>query len=136
MARGHHYKKKKETPELEITTFMNLMVVLVPFLLISAVFSRMGILELNLPSGGAGGEVDKPKLEIEVIVREKGIEIGNGKTILVRFPKDKETGEYDTRLLTEYLLKIKKEYVDKTDATILMEPDIHYEHLVLVMDRC
>ena len=36
---------------LNITAFMNLMVILVPFLLITAVFSRDGrILELTLPS--------------------------------------------------------------------------------------
>ena len=33
-----------------MTTFLNLMVVLVPFLLITAVFSRITILELNLNS--------------------------------------------------------------------------------------
>ena len=136
MARGHHYKRlPKEPPELNITSFLNLMVVLVPFLLISAVFSRMGILELSLPAGGAGGETpDKPKLTIEVIVRDKGIEIGNGKTILVRFPKKEGTDDYDTRLLSEYLLKIKSEYLQKKDALILMEPEIQYHHLVTVMD--
>ena len=155
MARRHHYKRlPKEPPELQITSFLNLMVVLVPFLLISAVFSRMAILELNLPVGaGDAGPVDKPKLTIEVIVRDKGIEIGNGKTIMVRFPKLKPGaggtatagadgeqaevaagGEYDVRTLSEYLLKIKAEYVDKKDATILMESDIEYRHLVQIMD--
>jgi biopolymer transport protein ExbD len=39
MAKRHHYKRRmKESPELDITTFLNLMVVLIPFLLISAVF--------------------------------------------------------------------------------------------------
>lgn len=134
MARRHHYKRlSKEPPELDITTFLNLMVVLVPFLLITAVFSRITILELNLPTGaGEGGKVDKPKITIEVIVREKGLEIGNGKTILVRLPKVED--KYDVKSLSEYLLKIKNEYVDKNDATILMEPDIAYESLVIVMD--
>ena len=134
MARRHHYKRpNKEPPELEITSFLNLMVVLVPFLLISAVFSRMVILELNLPVGaGDASKVDKPKLAIEVIVRDKGIEIGNGKTILARFPKVED--EYDVRTLSEYLLKIKAEYVDKRDVTILLEPDIEYEDLVRIMD--
>ena len=36
--------------------------------------------------------------------------------------------------LTNYLLKIKANFPDKTDATILMEPDIEYRHLVRVMD--
>ena len=46
MARVHHYRRRhKEAPELEMTTFLNLMVVLVPFLLITAVFSRIAISE-------------------------------------------------------------------------------------------
>jgi len=52
MARAHHYRRrqKEEAPELDMTTFLNLMVVLVPFLLITAVFSRITIVELDLPS--------------------------------------------------------------------------------------
>jgi len=87
MARRHHYRRKdKEVPELDITTFLNLMVVLIPFLLISAVFSRITILELDVPTGGAG-QVDKPKLVLEVIVRKKGIEISNGKGVVANMPK-------------------------------------------------
>ena len=132
--RRHHYRRiAKEPPELNITTFLNLMVVLVPFLLITAVFSRITILELNLPTGaGDASKVDKPKMTIEVIVREKGLEIGNGKTLIARFPKVDD--EYDVQKLTEYLLKIKSKYLNKKDATVLMEPNIEYETLVSVMD--
>ena len=51
MARAHHYRRrqKEEAPELDMTTFLNLMVVLVPFLLITAVFSRITIVELDHP---------------------------------------------------------------------------------------
>ena len=134
MARYRRYKRfEKEPPELNITTFLNLMVVLVPFLLITAVFSRITILELNLPTGaGDASKVDKPKMTVEVMVREKGLEIGNGKTILTRFPKVED--QYDVKKLSEYLLMIKTKYLDKKDATVLMEPDIEYENLVLVMD--
>ncbi len=134
MARHRRYKRyDKEPPELNITTFLNLMVVLVPFLLITAVFSRITILELNLPTGaGDASKVDKPKMTVEVIVRNKGLEIGNGKTILVRFPKVDD--QYDVQTMSEYLLMIKTKYLDKKDATVLMEPDIEYENLVLVMD--
>ncbi len=148
--RGHHYKRpKKEPPELNITTFLNLMVVLVPFLLITAVFSRITILELSLPSGAGGADSNKPQLTIEIIVREKGLEIGNGKQVLARFPLLKqsevklpsdENGQidtsklYDLKLLSEFLVKIKTKYPDKTDATVLMEPDIEYRVLIRVMD--
>ncbi len=142
MARRRH-GKSKEAPELDITAFLNLMVVLVPFLLVSAVFSRITILELNMPAGAGGADSKKPKISVEVVIREKGLEISNGRTVLARFPKinndDPEAApedekKYDRVSLTNYLLKIKANYPDKTDATILMEPDIEYRHLVSVMD--
>jgi len=132
MPRKHHYRQKsKEPPELEITTFLNLMVVLVPFLLITAVFSRITILQLKLPEG-AGGGADKDKVTIEVIVREKRLEIGNGKGVVASIPKIGD--KYDFKKLSEYLFKIKKNYPDKTDATVLVEPDIQYDYMVKTMD--
>lgn len=132
MARKHHYRAhSKEPPELDITTFLNLMVVLVPFLLITAVFSRITIMELDIPAG-AGGAVEKPKLTIEVIVREKGLEIGNGKGVVASIPKAE--GAYNLKKLSEHLLKIKGNYPEKTDATILLEPDIEYDYMIKVMD--
>ena len=133
MARRKHYRRiDKEAPELNITTFLNLMVVLVPFLLITAVFSRITILELNLPTGAGAASADKPQLSIEVVVREKGLEIGNGKSIIARIPKQDDA--YDLKKLAEYLLEIKSKVPDKTDALVLMEPDIEYDYLVLIMD--
>jgi biopolymer transport protein ExbD len=132
MSRRHHYRRKdKEAPELDITSFLNLMVVLIPFLLISAVFSRVTVLELDVPTGGAG-KADKPKLVLEVIVRKKGIEISNGKGVVASMPK--VDGKYDIPRLSTYLQKVKKNYPDKTDATVLMESELEYEYLVKVMD--
>jgi biopolymer transport protein ExbD len=132
MARRHHYKGKcKEVPEMDITTFLNLMVVLVPFLLASAVFSRITILELNLPAAAASS-ADKPQVTIEVIVREKGLQIGNGKGVVAAIPNVDE--KYDTEKLSKYLMKIKGNYPDKTDATVLLEEDIEYSVMVLIMD--
>ncbi|MEJ2653181.1 MAG: biopolymer transporter ExbD [Gammaproteobacteria bacterium] len=118
-------------PELDITTFLNLMVVLVPFLLITAVFSRISIMELNIPAG-AGGAVNKPKVTIEVIARKDRLEIGNGRGVIARLPNI--DGKYDLAKLSKYLLKIKANYPKKTDATILVEPNIKYDNMVKVMD--
>ena len=52
--RKHHYKRRKGNDyEIDVTTFLNLMVVLIPFLLITAVFSRLTIVELDLPSNAS-----------------------------------------------------------------------------------
>ncbi len=55
--RRHSRRRSAEAAELDMTTFLNLMVVLVPFLLIGAVFSRITIIELNLPSANGSAEV-------------------------------------------------------------------------------
>ncbi|WP_444886556.1 ExbD/TolR family protein [Microbulbifer sp. JMSA008] len=160
--RRRRHGRDKEAPELDITAFLNLMVVLVPFLLVSAVFSRVTILELNMPSGAGGGAPDDPTVTVEVVVRTEALEISDGEKVIARFPNltQSEEGEsapleaateegaggveqlallptaevYDLKKLTEFLLQVKASYPEKTDSILLMEADIAYEHLVGVMD--
>lgn len=114
-----------------MTTFMNLMVVLVPFLLISAVFSRIAIVELDLPSA-KGAPPDAPTFRVEVVVRDAGLEIMDGAQVIAAIPK--VNGAYDLSKLSEYLVAVKREYPDKEDASVLLEPDIQYDNLIQVMD--
>ena len=132
--RSHHYRRRSggDPPELNVTAFLNLMVVLVPFLLITAVFSRITILQLNLPQGGPGESPDKPDIQVEVIIRENSLEIGDGKRVIHRIGNDDDG--HDFQGLSEILLAIKKSYPEKTSATVLVEPDIQYDTLVAVMD--
>jgi biopolymer transport protein ExbD len=134
MARKHHYRRRhKEPTELDMTTFLNLMVVLVPFLLITAVFSRITIVELSLPSSSGGPAPTEPQFRVEVIVRDAGLEITNGDAVIAAMPRD-EGEPYDMERLSEYLVALKREYPEKEDASVLLEPDIAYDHLIQVMD--
>ena len=133
MARRHHYKRRtKETPELDITTFLNLMVVLVPFLLITAVFSRITIVELDLPSTSGGSAATDPGFRLEVVVREAGLEITNGKSIIAAIPKKDD--EYDLDTLSDYMVSLKRQNQNETAASVLLEPLIPYDYLIQVMD--
>ena len=114
-----------------MTTFMNLMVVLVPFLLITAVFSRITIVELDLPSA-KGPAPNTPTFRVEVVIREPGLEIMDGSKVIATIPK--VAGTYDLPTLSGHLVEIKREYPDKDDASVLVEPDIPYDYLVQVMD--
>ena len=129
-------RANQETAELNITAFMNLMVILVPFLLITAVFSRLAVLELNLP--GSSTEPADPQeqtFQLEVIIREDKIEVGDRNQGLLGVYPNTEEGEYDYDALSEKLSQLKKRYPSKTDASILLEQDIEYDTLVQVMDR-
>ncbi|MEJ2140066.1 MAG: biopolymer transporter ExbD [Gammaproteobacteria bacterium] len=133
MARRHHYRRRtKETPELDVTTFLNLMVVLVPFLLITAVFSRLTIVELNLPSSSGGSVSTEPNFRLEVIVREAGLEITNGNQVIAAIPKQDD--EYDIDTLSDYMVNLKRQYQNETAASVLLEPLIPYDYLIQVMD--
>lgn len=133
MARRHHYKRRgKETYDIDVTTFLNLMVVLLPFLLITAVFSRMTIVELNLPSSSGGPSSHEDNFRIEVIVREEGIEISNGSSIIASVPKKDD--EFDLETLSDFMIELKRDYPNQDAASVLMEPRIPYDYLIRVMD--
>jgi len=127
-------RHNEDTAELNITAFMNLMVILVPFLLITAVFSRLAILELNLP-GSSTEPVDPQEqtFQLEVIVRMDKIEVGDrNQGLLGRYPNTLDG--YDYEAVEKKLAELKEKYPTKTDASILLEPDIEYNTLVQVMD--
>ncbi|MBT8108323.1 MAG: biopolymer transporter ExbD [Gammaproteobacteria bacterium] len=129
----HHYKRRTgNTYEIDVTTFLNLMVVLVPFLLITAVFSRLTIVELNLPSSAGGPATGDSNFRVEVIVREEGMEISNGEMIIATIPKVDE--EYDLETLSEMIVELKREYPEHEEASVLMDPLIPYDYLIQVMD--
>jgi biopolymer transport protein ExbD len=109
------------------------MVVLVPFLLITAVFSRMTIVELDLPSTAGGQTNAENNFRVEVIVREEGMVISNGTGTIATIPK-LDDGEYDLDTLSEYIVELKREYPDHEEASVLMESHIPYDYLIQVMD--
>jgi len=134
MARRHHYQRRTKKPayDIDVTTFLNLMVVLVPFLLITAVFSRLTIVELDLPSSSGGPASNEEGFTPEVIVRQDIIEITNGKVIIAAIPNKDD--EYDLQSLSDYMVELKQTYPNQEAASVLMEARIPYDYLIQVMD--
>ncbi len=127
-------RQNDATADLNITAFMNLMVILVPFLLITAVFSRLAILELNLP--GSSTEPVDPQdqvFQLEVIVRSDKIEVGDRNQGLLGIYPNTDDG-YAFEAVGNKLAELKERYPEKTDASILLEQEIAYDTLVQIMD--
>jgi biopolymer transport protein ExbD len=139
MVRRFRSKRAKEDIDtdimhiLNLTPMMDILTVLVVFLLISAVFMSITIEELSVPTAAGGAAAAKPNFAIEVIVRKAGLEIANGASVETAIPK-KNDNTYDIERLSQLLLRLKAQYPDKEDATILMEPKIEYDYLIQVMD--
>jgi biopolymer transport protein ExbD len=131
MARHH---KRHESAEINLTSMIDMMTILVFFLLVHGGFIRLAILELNLPAAQSEQANDPPTFQLEIIVRDTGIEVGDRNVGLLNRIDNTPDG-YDYPKLTEYLVRLKEQFPDKTDATLLLEPDIEYDALVSVMDR-
>lgn len=133
MRRRRYRRRNKQDAELSITAFMNLMVILVPFLLITAVFSKISILELDLPSKSEVVKNKPKKLELEIVVRENSLRIQDRNRGVLKSIKNTQEG-YELAALNEYLQGLKSKHQDINNASILLEPNITYDVLVQIMD--
>jgi biopolymer transport protein ExbD len=125
---------RKTAAHLEITAFINLIVVLVPFLLSVAVFTRLAVVDLTLPAQSTGAEVLKPdNLQLEVVMRANALEVGDRIGGLIK-RIDSTANGYDLATLSAVMVQLKTRFPDKTEASVLAEPNTSYDQLVQVMD--
>ena len=89
-----NHAKYKGRNDLNIVPMIDMMVILVFFLLFTAVFSNTNILELNLPAPNSSVPELPKGLQLEVIVRQNVIEIADRNSGVLRSLPRKE-GEYD-----------------------------------------
>jgi biopolymer transport protein ExbD len=125
---------KHEHTEINLVSMIDMMTILVFFLLVHGGFIRLAVLQLNLPSASTAPTPEPPAFELEITVREAAIEIGDRSTGLINRVEKTDEG-YDFGRLTEYLQRIKQQFPEKDEATVLVEPQISYEVVVAVMDR-
>ncbi|MEA3178779.1 MAG: hypothetical protein QOI59_2302 [Gammaproteobacteria bacterium] len=138
MRRSYANKKlarhAKRPAELLLVPMIDIFTVLVTFLLMTAVFSRTVILQMNLPAAQTEFKEPPPGLQIEVMVRKNLLQVADRNTgPLATLPNIATGPDYDG--LTEYLKRVKAKFPDKTDASILLEPDTMYDTVVQVMDH-
>ncbi len=130
---ARHHRRYRGRNDLNIVPMLDVMVILVFFLIFTAVFSRTSILELSLPLPSSDAPLLPPQLELEVIVRHDSISVADRSSGPLKVIPTATTG-YDLAGLTEFLKVVKAKFPDKTDAMILLEPDVSYDTMVQVMD--
>jgi biopolymer transport protein ExbD len=127
------YMTGRDVASVDVTAFLSLMVILVPFLLITAVFSRITILEFQSAAGDNATASARDPLQLTIMVRQDVIEVyhaaRDGAYRLGRTP-----GTHELGALAGYLHELKGRFPDSDAATILLEPQVEYDTLVQVMD--
>ena len=138
MRRSYAIKKlarhKRKPAELLLVPMIDIFIVLVTFLLMTAVFSRTVILELNLPAQLAEFREPPKGLQLEVIVRKSELIVADRNSGPLA-PLPSTAAGYDFDGLAAYLQRVKAKFPEMTAATILLESDTPYDTLVQVMDK-
>lgn len=125
---------RKHPAALEVTAFINLIVVLIPFLLSTAVFTRLAVMDLSLPAQSANfGNLKPNDLRLEVIVRKDAIDVTDQIGGLIQHIPNTPQG-VNVQTLNATMMQLKQQFPDKTDATVLAEDATAYDTLVQVMD--
>lgn len=130
------FKRKnrlENVAEIDVTTFMNLMVILVPFLLVVAVFSRLSVLQLQLPSKDAvASEPLAFALQLE-LMPEQWILRSNDKDEITRLPAPNTPAQW--RQFEDALLEIKSRFPTEKSITLFFHGQVPYKHMLEVMDH-
>jgi len=132
---------KAPEADLDITSFMNLMIVLVPVLLMMMVFSHITVLELKLPALAELSELSNTSeqaKEIEVIVRKNVINVYYPQGHIIKNIPITDAG-YDYATLVETLKTLKqfllKQDIQKKDLSLLLAPETDYQTIITLMDK-
>ncbi|WP_404364140.1 ExbD/TolR family protein [Marinobacter sp.] len=131
MRRKH--RRLHNEAELDITAFMNLMIVLVPVLLLNMVFAHTRVLELNFPDSLTSAENQEESLQLQVIILDDRLVIADNRGGVIR-QIDEKSGAHDFQELSQVMQDIKARVPEKKDITVMAKKDTSYQTLVSVMD--
>ncbi len=147
-------KRRKYAPahvELNLFPVMNLLVVLIPLLLSTATFVKLGIIELNLPKVASGPlsqvaheKEAQPSLDLTITITPKGFYLSTSRAVL----RDQQTGgptipilsdgNYDYAKLSSHLYEIKRKIsgtaFDSKRVIVQVAMEIEYQVLVDTID--
>src|SRR3974390_1642799 len=98
-------RRERKPAEFLLVPMIDIFTVLVTFVLMTAVFSRIAIMQIDLPSSTASKPVE-PKFRLEIIVRQGGFELSDGKQVIGTIPK--ASGAYDLNALAAGVLAVKR----------------------------
>jgi len=124
-------QRSRKPADLLLVPMIDIFTVLVTFLLMTAVFSRIAIVQLDLPSAAAGKPTE-PMFRLEVIVRKTGFVLTDGRAKIGSLPK--VNGKYDFKGLAAAALSLKRKHPRADNASVLLAPTVPYSALIHVTD--
>lgn len=135
-------RSDREEPEVNMTAVMNIFLILIPFLLLTAVFAKIAVLELSLPTGGGGSGNSTPPPEksmlVIIAIAENGDMQIKTTTTKIKFELiyAMSNNEYNYDKLVSQLTQLKSEYPWLEELVLQPEENVKYDVIIKIMDRC
>lgn len=132
-------KRSKVSDDLDITSFMNLMIILVPVLLINMVFAQITSIDLTLPSIGTVDKDTKIDPIPEIHIKKDNFSLYYPAKNLIEKIEFSGDAEKDFENLSITLRSLKNTLLKKEITTsqilILANKDSDYQTLITTMDK-
>jgi len=139
--------------DVDLTPVMCLFIILVPLLLLSAVFERLAALQVHRPEASTLGETARSKegpsgiVELRLLVKEDGLALegtlshdpsGKEKEIYedIRYDFPIQGDFYDLEGLQQGLRDLKQQYPVHEEIVFLVDDKVSYDLIVQAMDVC
>jgi biopolymer transport protein ExbD len=124
--------------ELDVKPMMNVLIILIPFLVSVAEYTRLAVIDMSLPPNvttvGGAGQGEKPKLKLTVVVAPSYFCVTLGDALLDSIARTGPEYSYDS---LSARLSSRRRTVDVKDEVIVAPRDgIPFKYVVRVMDAC
>jgi len=125
------HRRRETDVDLDLTPFMNLMVIMIPSLLINAVFTQVSVLNVDQPGDAAptSAASAKPTLTLDIAIYPDKFVINNrGQAIIATLQG------HDFAQLNTQLIALKRQYPAVTAATLRIDPTVKYQDIISTLD--
>lgn len=145
------YVEEVEEVQPNLIPIMNLFTALIPFLLMSAAFFHLSVIQVTVPVAGEPGEEtdvakDEDKITLNLNITDKAFKLNASsdtidpdtlKKLQQSIPKtmgDKDAEEAMWQSLTDAARQIKGAYVKSDTVIVVADDDVPYEEVVYALD--
>ena len=137
---GGKSKKKSLDTAINLVPFIDLMAVTISFLIMTAVWTQIGRLQVSQAGGNAdpNDQQDQSKtVPLNLLITEKELKLSAGPNAYDPIPVTRDAkGRIDLTRLLEKLKEITTQLPDQKQITLQTEDTVHYDDLVHIIDEC
>jgi len=137
---GGKGKKKPLDTAINLVPFIDLMAVTISFLIMTAVWTQIGRLQVQ-QSGGPSDpnqeQQDNKTVPVTLLITEKELKLTVGGSTYDPIPVTRsETRKLDLAKLTAKLKELRQNLPDQSQITLQTEDAVRFEDLVRIIDEC